>query len=109
MNTKRTLRIKRKRRIRATIAGTGVRPRISVYRSNNAIEVQAVDDEKHVTMVAVRVSSKNTSGARQAGADIAKKLIEKKVKRAVFDRGGYQYHGVIKALADAAREGGLEF
>lgn len=109
MNSKRVLRTKRKLRIRAKISGTGVRPRMSVYRSNNAIEVQAVDDEKQVTVASSRVPSKNAKGANQAGVEIAKKLKELGIKRAVFDRGGYRYHGVIKALADAARKGGLEF
>lgn len=109
MNTKRVLRIKRKLRIRAKISGTGVRPRLNVYRSNNAMEVQAIDDEKQVTVASVRVPSKNAAGAGQAGADIAELLKKLGITRVVFDRGGYRYHGVIKALADAARKGGLEF
>ena len=109
MNSKRVLRVKRKLRIRAKISGTGIRPRINVYRSNNAIEVQAIDDEKQVTMAFSRVPSKNSAGAREAGAEIAKKLKKLGIQQVVFDRGGYHYHGVIKALADAAREGGLEF
>ncbi|MBI5449150.1 50S ribosomal protein L18 [Candidatus Gottesmanbacteria bacterium] len=109
MNTKRVLRTKRKLRIRAKISGTGERPRLSVYRSNNAIEVQAIDDTKQVTVAFAHVFTKNTAGARQAGADVAKKLIELGITRVIFDRGGYRYHGVIKALADAAREGGLKF
>lgn len=109
MNTKRVLRTKRKLRIRAKISGTGVRPRLNVYRSNNAMEVQAIDDEKQVTIASARVPSKNAAGASQAGADIAASLTKLGVTRVVFDRGGYRYHGVIKALADAARKGGLEF
>jgi large subunit ribosomal protein L18 len=100
-------------RIRAKIAGTAERPRLNVYRSLNHIYTQLIDDANGVTLAsASTMSPKGTE--RKAGGNIeaAKevgKLIEKGVKKVVFDRGGYLYHGRIKALADAAREAGLEF
>jgi large subunit ribosomal protein L18 len=102
-------------RIRAKLAGTGERPRLNVYRSLNHIYAQVIDDQKGVTIVsASTLSAKsktggNVSAAREIGKAIAEKAQEKGVKKVVFDRGGFLYHGRIKALADAAREAGLEF
>jgi large subunit ribosomal protein L18 len=80
-----------------------------VYRSNQGIYAQLIDDEKRVTLVGIRTNQKNSTGAKNLGADIAKKAKTLKITTVVFDRGGSVYHGTIKALADAAREGGLQF
>lgn len=106
-------RLSRRRRIRAKIAGTAARPRLSVHRSLRQITVQIVDDSAGRTLAAA--SSKHAKAAlTKDGAAKVGKLIAEKAKAAgvtsvVFDRGGYKYHGRIKALADAAREGGLQF
>ena len=102
-------------RIRAKLSGTAERPRLNVYRSLNHIYVQVIDDAHGVTLVsASTVSAKirtggNVSAAREVGKIVAERAQEKGLKKVVFDRGGYLYHGRIKALADAAREAGLEF
>lgn len=105
--TKKDMKMKRKRRIRAKISGTADRPRLAVYRSNRMLNVQIIDDTKHVTIVAARVGSKNTKAARELGITIATRAKEKGIKTVVFDRGGYRYHGVIATIADAVREGGI--
>jgi large subunit ribosomal protein L18 len=102
-------------RIREKLAGTGERPRLNVYRSLNHIYAQVIDDSKGVTVVSA--SSKaaklktggNIAAAKEIGKLVAERAQEKGIKKVVFDRGGYLYHGRIKALADAAREAGLEF
>jgi large subunit ribosomal protein L18 len=100
-------------RIRKTLAGSGERPRLSVYRSNTGIYAQIIDDSKGVTLVAssskVLKVGKTVAAAKQVGDDVAKKALAKGIKAVVFDRSGYLYHGRIKALADAAREAGLIF
>ena len=104
-------------RIRRKVQGTAERPRLSVYRSLNHIYVQVIDDLKGVTMVSASTKEKggnratggNVAAARQIGKLIAERAKAKGVTRVVFDRGGYQYHGRVKALADAAREAGLQF
>jgi large subunit ribosomal protein L18 len=102
-------------RIRAKMQGTPERPRLNVYRSLNHIYVQVIDDSKGVTIVsASTVASKHKTGgnvaaAKEIGKLVAERAQEKGIKKVVFDRGGYLYHGRIKALADAAREAGLEF
>jgi len=102
-------------RIRRRMIGTTDRPRLNVYRSLNHIYVQVIDDSKGVTIVsASTVASKaktggNVAAAKEIGKLIAERAKEKGVSKVVFDRGGYLYHGRIKALADAAREAGLEF
>ena len=108
-------RLRRHARVRKTVFGTAEMPRLNVFRSNSEIYAQIIDDEAQTTLVAS--SSKNLKldnggnieGAKLVGADIAKKAKEAKIKKVVFDRGGYQYHGRVEALADAARENGLEF
>jgi len=108
-------RIKRHRRIRFNIAGTAEKPRLNVFRSNKAIYAQLIDDLAGHTLAAASsielkdVSGGNVEGAKAVGTLIAKKALEKNIKTVVFDRGGYIYHGRVKALADAAREAGLEF
>ena len=116
-NQKQVVRFKRKRRIRARIEGTLERPRLSVFRSNRHIYVQLVDDVKGHTLVSastleeeLKEKVKGTiDGAKSLGNLVAKRAMAKNISQVVFDRGGYLYHGQIKAVADAAREGGLKF
>jgi large subunit ribosomal protein L18 len=102
-------------RIRQKLAGTGERPRLNVYRSLNHIYAQVVDDQKGETLVSASTiqlklkSGGNVAAAKQIGKAVAEKAVAKGIKQVVFDRGGYLYHGRVKALADAAREAGLEF
>ena len=102
-------------RIRRKLAGTGARPRLNVYRSLGHIYAQVIDDQKGQTLVsASTISLKlktggNVAAAKEIGKAVAEKAVEKGIKKVVFDRGGYLYHGRIKALADAARAAGLEF
>lgn len=100
-------------RIRRKLAGTAERPRLNVYRSLNHIYVQVVDDVAGITLASASTiklkSGGNVAAAREIGKTIAERAKEKGVKKVVFDRGGYLYHGRVKALADAAREAGLEF
>jgi large subunit ribosomal protein L18 len=102
-------------RIRTKMQGSTERPRLNVYRSLNHIYAQVIDDSQGVTIVsASTVSSKiktggNVAAAKEVGKLVAERAKEKGIKKVVFDRGGYLYHGRIKALADAAREAGLEF
>jgi large subunit ribosomal protein L18 len=102
-------------RIREKLSGTPERPRLNVYRSLNHIYAQIVDDSKGVTIVSASTlagkikGGGNVAAAKEVGKLVAEQAIEKGVKKVVFDRGGYLYHGRIKALADAAREAGLDF
>jgi len=102
-------------RVRAKVSGTKEIPRLNVFRSNKAIYAQVIDDEASNTLVSsstVELKIKNggnIEAAKLVGADIAKKCKAAKIKTVVFDRGGYQYHGRVEALAEAARENGLEF
>jgi large subunit ribosomal protein L18 len=102
-------------RIRAKLSGTTDRPRLNVYRSLNHIYAQVIDDQKGETLVSastLQAKSKtggNVAAAKEIGKTIAEQAVAKGVKKVVFDRGGYLYHGRVKALADAAREAGLEF
>ena len=104
-------------RIRENLSGTSERPRLCVFRSNANIEAQIIDDVKGVTLVSASSLEKelnlknggNIEASKLVGASIAKKCKEAKIEKVVFDRGGYLYHGRVKALADAARENGLEF
>lgn len=106
-------RLVRKKRIRSRIAGTAARPRLTVYRSLTRIMAQLIDDAAGRTLVfanTAEVKAKPTvEGAKKLGALLAKKAKEAKVSSVVFDRNGYLYHGVVKAVAEAAREGGLQF
>ncbi|WP_138432223.1 50S ribosomal protein L18 [Fodinibius saliphilus] len=116
---KKERRDKIRRRIRATIRGTGDRPRLSVYKSNKHVYAQLVDDLMGKTLVAASSQSEEIADdvdgkAKQETAEVVGKYLaeladEKGINKAVFDRSGYKYHGVIKALADGAREGGLDF
>lgn len=103
-------------RVRSRVSGSNERPRLNVFRSNKHIYAQLIDDNKGLTLASASSLEKdleanggNVEGARAVGSLIAKRAIEKGFKSVVFDRGGYLYHGRIQALADAAREAGLEF
>jgi large subunit ribosomal protein L18 len=103
----------RHNRVRAKIAGTADRPRLSVFKSNKDVYVQLIDDVKGLTIVSsnsLKMSKKAmTEKAKEVGLDIAQKAKGKNISKIVFDRSGYLYTGLIKTLADSAREGGLEF
>jgi large subunit ribosomal protein L18 len=112
--TKRQARERRHRRVRGKIAGTAERPRLVVFRSNRGIFAQLVDDETARTLAAaswktVDQSGSKTDQAREVGRALAAVARERGIERCVFDRGGYLYHGRVKALAEGAREGGLQF
>jgi large subunit ribosomal protein L18 len=115
VTTKRQQRLRRRRRVRARVTGTAERPRLSVFRSNRGIFAQLIDDTQGHTLAAVNwiepeLRKLSASGqAKKAGELLADRAKAAGVETCVFDRGGYQYHGRVKALADGAREGGLEF
>ena len=109
-------RTRRHIRVRRKISGTAERPRLCVYRSNSHIYAQIIDDVAGNTLVQastldkeVKTKHSNKEAAKEVGALIAKRALDKKIETVVFDRGGYIYHGVVKELAEAAREGGLNF
>ncbi|MDF1616031.1 50S ribosomal protein L18 [Petrocella sp. FN5] len=117
--SRQAVRVKKHLKIRNKISGTPARPRLAVYRSNTHIYAQIIDDVKGNTLVAASTVEKaiketlektnDIAAAKAVGDAVAKKAIEKGIDAVVFDRGGYIYHGKIKALADAAREAGLKF
>jgi large subunit ribosomal protein L18 len=113
--TKPAARLKRRRRVRAKIHGTAERPRISVFRSNRGVFAQLIDDDSGRTLASVNWTEADLRGlkrmeqATRAGSLLADRAKAAGVDTAVFDRGGYKYHGRVKALADGAREGGLTF
>jgi len=113
--TKRQARLRRRRRVRARIVGTAERPRLSVYRSNRGVFAQLIDDSKGHTVAAVNWIEPDlrkltaSDQAKKAGELLAERGKAAGVESCVFDRGGYQYHGRVKALAEGAREGGLAF
>jgi large subunit ribosomal protein L18 len=117
MNAKVVSRQKIRYRIRKKIAGTAAKPRLSVFRSNTEIYVQLIDDENKVTLASASSKDKavvaqkvnKTEKSKLVGAAIARKAAELGLQTVVFDRGGYLYHGRVKAVADGAREGGLQF
>jgi large subunit ribosomal protein L18 len=109
-------RLKRKVHIRKRVAGTAERPRMTVTRSNRRLSVQIVDDTKGQTLAAASTLEKDlreikatVAGAAQLGEIMGKRLLEKNIKTVVFDRNGYLYHGVVKALADGTRKAGIDF
>lgn len=111
---KRDSRIKRHIRVRAKIEGTADVPRLSVFRSNKGLFIQLIDDKLGKTLASVNDADIKTGKtkiekAKEAGKLIAQKAKDKKISKAVFDRGGYKYHGRTQAVAEGAREGGLEF
>jgi len=123
MLEKQTKRLRRRKKIRAKVSGTDQRPRLCVFRSSKHIYAQLINDEKGKVVVSANdkeikktakeikktAGKKKTEIAKEIGKLIAQKAIEKKVGKVVFDRGGYLYHGRIKAVAEGAREGGLKF
>lgn len=116
MVTKESRRLKIRRRIRGKISGTATRPRLSIYRSNAEVYAQLIDDVSGVTLLAASSKDKDftrtgnkVEQSKSVGTAVAKKAIEKGITEVVFDRGGYLYHGRVKALAEGAREGGLKF
>ena len=123
MPAKEARRQKRHRKVRAKMSGTAERPRISVYRSNQHTYVQVIDDENSTTLCAIGTmspkikevvgteewKSKTVEAASLVGKTLGEMCIEKGIKSAVFDRGGYVYHGRVKAVAEACREAGMEF
>src|SRR5579872_5550390 len=116
-SSKNIVRLRIHERIRHRVHGTEERPRLAIYRSLNHIYAQVIDDRKGHTLAAASSSEKNSAvksggnvaGAKEIGKLVAQRAKEKGINKVVFDRGGYLYHGRIKALADAAREAGLEF
>lgn len=109
-------RLKRKIHIRKIISGTPERPRMTVTRSNRALYIQIIDDAKGHTLASASTLEKDlrnikptVEGAGQLGEIMGKRLLEKNIKTVVFDRNGYLYHGVVKAMADGARKAGIEF
>jgi large subunit ribosomal protein L18 len=113
VKTKPQRRLKRRRRVRAKVIGTAARPRLSVFRSNRGLFAQLIDDEAAVTLASAQWTEadvkdlKPMEAATRVGALLAERAKAAGVERAVFDRGGYQYHGRVKALAEGAREAGL--
>ena len=114
-DSKNIIRLRVHKRIRSRVSGTAERPRLAVFRSVKHIYAQVIDDTKGHTVVAASSSEKdlknggNVTGAKEIGKLVAERAKDKGIKAVVFDRGGYQYHGRVKALAEAAREAGLEF
>lgn len=119
MNKKELLRRRRHRRVRSKVYGTAERPRLNVFRSLKHIYAQLIDDDTGRTLAAAstversfrenKVSGGNVEAAKAVGRLIAERARERAITRVVFDRGGYRYHGRVRSLAEAAREGGLEF
>lgn len=114
MLAKQEKRIKRHARVRAKVIGSIEKPRLCVFRSNSHIYAQLIDDTKKSTIVSandieIKEKADKVNASKQVGALLAKKAAEKKIVEVVFDRGGYKYHGRVKALAEGAREGGLKF
>ena len=113
---RKTERVRRHKRVRNKISGTAECPRLAVYRSNKNISAQLIDDVKGVTLASVstldsdvKVKKANKEAAKEVGTLIGKKALKLKIEKVVFDRGGYIYHGVVKEVAEAAREAGLKF
>ena len=109
-------KLKRKIHIRKKISGTAERPRMTVFRSNRSLSIQAIDDDKGHTLASASTLEKElrnikatVEGAGKLGEVMGKRLMEKKINTVVFDRSGYLYHGVVKAVADGARKAGLQF
>jgi large subunit ribosomal protein L18 len=115
IQTSQQRRLRRRRRVRARVTGTAERPRLSVYRSNKGVFAQLIDDRKGHTLAAVNwiepdlKSLTASAQAQKAGELLAERAKAAGIETCVFDRGGYQYHGRVKALAEGAREGGLKF
>lgn len=113
VQNKKEARVRRHRRVRAKVFGTGTRPRLAVYKSNRYLYAQLIDDSEGTTLAAFSSRSKEIKGetlrerAREIGREVAKEAKKKKLAGAVFDRGGFAYTGIIREVAEGAREGGL--
>ena len=112
--SKNVSRLARHARIRKNLSGTASVPRLNVFRSNTNIYAQIIDDESGKTLVSassldMKLKKNDTEAAKKVGEEVAKRAIESGITEVVFDRGGYAYHGRVKALADASREAGLKF
>ncbi len=101
-------RNKIRRRIRATVIGTAERPRLNIYKSNKFTYLQIIDDAAGTTLASAKIGT-GVEKAKTAGAELAKTAIDKGITSVIFDRSGYNYHGIVKAAAEGAREGGLQF
>ena len=113
---KKNRRLRRKKHVRKTIFGVGERPRMTVFKSTRYLYVQVIDDQKSHTLASasnlekdLRKLKSNLAGAEQLGQVVAERLKEKKINTVVFDRNGYQYHGVVKSIAEGARKAGIQF
>ena len=114
MIEKQEKRISRHRRVRAKVIGTGEKPRLCVFRSNQHIYAQLINDAEKKTILSVsdvdlKLKDKKADASKKVGQAVAEKTLGMNIKEVVFDRGGYRYHGRVKALAEGAREGGLKF
>ena len=115
VTTRQSDRLRRRRRVRAKVRGSAERPRLSVFRSNRGVQAQLIDDDHGRTLAAVNWTEPELRGlarmdqARRAGEMLAARAKEAGAETCVFDRGGYRYHGRVRALAEGAREGGLRF
>lgn len=115
MNNTRSSKQQRKIRVSSHVRGTSERPRLSVFRSNEYIYAQVIDDTLGKTLVGLsekslgKVAGNKTERAKTLGMQLAKAAVEKKIKQVVFDKGAYRYHGRVRAVAEGAREGGLQF
>lgn len=107
MITRKEKRLARRRRIRSRVTGTAARPRLAIFRSNRAMLAQIIDDEKGVTVYMSSLPAVTVVKAKDMGVAFAKEIAKKGVTTVVFDRGGFRYHGIVKAFADAVREGGV--
>jgi large subunit ribosomal protein L18 len=112
MLQKKVKKIRRHKRIRFKVSGTAKVPRLCVFRSDKHIYAQIIDDQKGTTILSasdIKIKGKKMDKAKELGKLVAEKALALKLEKVVFDRGGYQYHGKVKALAEGAREGGLKF
>jgi large subunit ribosomal protein L18 len=115
VQTRQQSRLRRRRRVRAKVAGSGERPRLAVFRSNRGVQAQLIDDVRGHTIAAVNWTEPELKDlprmeqAKRAGELIAKRAKDAGAETVIFDRGGYRYHGRVRALAEGAREGGLRF
>jgi len=113
LERKKSLRIKRKKRIRAKISGSAETPRVSIFRSNRFLSVQAIDDVNSTTLVGLNGKTLNLKANRESATELGKafaeKLKENKIENVVFDRNGYEFHGVVQAFADSLRDSGINF
>ena len=110
-NSKTAKRAVRHKRLRAKVTGTAIRPRLAVFKSNTAVYAQLIDDEAEKTLAAAdsrKEKGSRLESAKAVGATIAKKAADQKITEVVFDRGGFQYQGIVAQVADGAREGGLK-